>query len=74
MFNDKNPDQIRSRKEHISAEIKDGVIIGSNATIYPGIKIANKVRVGAGSVVTKSLDNENSTYVGVPAKMLNKNK
>ncbi|WP_226526791.1 acyltransferase [Metabacillus niabensis] len=47
--------------------IKEGAKIGNNASILPGISIGMRTIVGAGSVVTKDiLDDE--IVVGVPAK------
>lgn len=49
--------------------IKKGAKIGNNASLLPGVTIGNNTIVGAGSVVTKDLD-DNSTFAGVPAKMI----
>ena len=48
-------------------KIGDGVWIGANATVMPGIQIADGCVIGAGAVVTKNCD-PNGLYVGVPAK------
>jgi len=48
--------------------IGNNVIIGTNATILP-VKIANNVVIGAGSVVTKDI-NEPGVYAGNPAKKI----
>ena len=45
--------------------ISDNVYIGSNATILP-VKICSNVVIGAGSVVTKDIE-ESGTYAGNPA-------
>lgn len=53
--------------------IGDDVWLGDGVKVISGsrpIKIAKGVIVGAGSIVTKSLDIENGIYVGVPAKFL----
>lgn len=47
--------------------IKELVYVGANATLLPGINIQSESIVGAGAVVTKSVDNQ-SVVVGVPAK------
>ncbi|MEQ8665940.1 MAG: serine O-acetyltransferase [Rhodospirillales bacterium] len=47
----------------------DGVIIGSGAAVLGPITIGSESRVGANSVVTKSIP-ANVTAVGVPAKVL----
>lgn len=53
------------RKTHI----KKGASIGANATILGGIMIGENSLVGAGSVVTKDIP-ENEIWVGNPAKFL----
>ena len=52
--------------------IEDGVLIGANATILSGVHIGKNAIIGAGSVVTKNVD-ENTTVVGVPARVINTN-
>ena len=59
------------------AEGKDIIIgkncwIGMNSVILPGVKLANHVIVGAGSIVTKSFDEENIVIVGNPARKIKK--
>ena len=55
------------------ASIAGGVVvgdfstIGTNATILPNLKIGKNVFVGAGAVVTKSIE-DYAVVVGVPAK------
>ncbi len=49
-------------------KIGDNVSIGSNATILP-IQICDRVVIGAGSVVTKDI-NEPGVYAGNPARLL----
>jgi acetyltransferase-like isoleucine patch superfamily enzyme len=44
--------------------------IGANATILPGIKLGQNSLVGAGSVVTKDVE-ENAVVIGNPAKPAN---
>jgi acetyltransferase-like isoleucine patch superfamily enzyme len=51
-----------------STKIGNHVSIGSNATILP-VEICDNVVVGAGAVVTKSI-NKPGFYVGNPAKFL----
>ena len=51
-----------------STHIGDQVSVGSNATILP-VKICDNVVIGAGSVVTKNID-EAGIYAGNPAKKL----
>lgn len=47
--------------------IKEGAKIGNNASLLPGIVIGRYAIVGAGSVVTKDIQ-DGKTVVGVPAK------
>ena len=49
--------------------IGDGVWIGCNVTILPGVKIGNGVVVAAGAVVIDDCD-ANYLYAGVPAKRI----
>jgi acetyltransferase-like isoleucine patch superfamily enzyme len=53
-----------------STNIGNNVSIGSNATILP-VKICDNVIIGAGSVVTKDI-NEPGIYLGNPAKLSKK--
>lgn len=49
--------------------IEDGVWIGANAFIGPGVTIARNSVVGANSVVTKSIP-ANEIWGGVPARLI----
>ncbi|MFS0824113.1 DapH/DapD/GlmU-related protein [Bacillus sp. 1P02SD] len=49
--------------------IKAGAKIGNNATLLPGVTIGNQTIVGAGSVVTKDIQNR-LIVAGVPAVKL----
>jgi acetyltransferase-like isoleucine patch superfamily enzyme len=49
--------------------IGKGCWIGTNAVILPGVQLGDNVKVGAGSVVTKSFG-DNVTIAGVPAKII----
>ena len=51
-----------------STVIGDRVSIGSNATVMP-VTICDDVVIGAGAVVTKSID-EPGSYAGNPARLL----
>ena len=57
-------------REHVlqTVEIGDGVWLGANVTVCPGVKIAPRIIVGAGAVVSKDLEKEGWLYAGVPAK------
>ena len=56
------------KKQWKSTMIGDRVSIGTNATIMP-ISICDDVVIGAGSVVTKDI-NESGIYAGNPAKKI----
>lgn len=49
--------------------VGNDVYIGNNVTILPGVKIGNKVIIGAGAVVTHDIPS-NSVAVGVPARVI----
>ena len=49
--------------------IGDDVYIGPGAKIFGAIKIGDRVKVGANSVVNKSFDND-VTIIGVPARII----
>jgi acetyltransferase-like isoleucine patch superfamily enzyme len=50
--------------------LEDDIWIGSNVKVLDNVKISKGIIVGAGSVVTKSLDKEYGVYAGVPAKFI----
>ena len=52
-------------------EIGSDIWIGARVTILSGVKVENRVVVGAGSVVTKILESGH-IYAGVPAKKIKK--
>lgn len=51
-----------------SPVIGDNVDIGQGAQILGGIRIADRVRIGAGAIVVKDVLTPGVTVVGVPAK------
>lgn len=59
------------RKYSKKITIENGVWIGANAIILPGVTIGEGTIIGAGSVVTKDCSS-NSLYVGTPAKFVKK--
>ncbi len=50
--------------------IRRGAKIGANATLLPGVEIGEGSLVGAGAVVTKSVE-KNAVVVGNPARKIN---
>ena len=50
--------------------IGDDCWIGANACIMPGVILGNRVIVGAGSVVTKSFNQDDIAIAGNPAKII----
>ncbi len=49
--------------------IGDGVVVGAGAKVLGDIVIGNRSKIGAGSVVVKSVP-ENSTVVGIPGRVV----
>jgi UDP-2-acetamido-3-amino-2,3-dideoxy-glucuronate N-acetyltransferase len=71
--NDKFPKSKFYPVEFLKTIIEDGVSIGANSTILPGIKIGKNSLIGAGSVVTKSVP-PNSIVCGNPSRYITKAK
>lgn len=65
--NDFTPRSKQYPKEFLKTTIKKGVSIGANSTIIGGITIGEYAMIGAGSVVTKNVGNQELWY-GSPAK------
>lgn len=57
------------RYRYAPIEIGSDVFIGANSIILPGVRIGNRVIVGAGSVVNRSIP-DNCVVAGVPAKFI----
>lgn len=71
--NDKYPKSKQYPAEFQKIVLQKGASIGANATILGGVTIGKNALVGAGSVVTKSIP-DNQVWVGNPAKFLKINK
>ncbi len=65
--NDFLPRSKQYPKEFLKTIIKKGASIGANSTIVGGVTIGKYAMVGAGSVVTKNISNQELWY-GNPAK------
>ena len=63
-------ENLKNERDHENSkvEIGDGVWVGACALILPGVKISSNIIIGAGSVVTKNLDQSGWLYAGNPAK------
>lgn len=68
MTNDKYPQRMRAQYKPEGPILKDGVSVGANATILPGIVIGKGSFIAAGSVVTKNVPDW-SLAIGIPAKI-----
>jgi len=69
--NAKYPKSPNVKKELKGSVVEENAKIGANATILPGLKIGNNALVGAGSVVTRNVG-ENDIVAGNPAVFLKK--
>jgi len=70
--NDKYP---KAKNKHFKLQktiIKKGASIGANSTLLPGISVGHNAMIGAGSVVTKDVP-DNEVWLGNPAKFFKKN-
>ncbi len=70
LTNDINPRGMYSKNgEYIKTKLEDGVTLGANCTIVCGNTIGKHSLIGAGAVVTKSVE-DYSIMVGNPAKKI----
>lgn len=69
--NDKFPKSKNPDWELKKTLIKEGASIGANSTVLPGIEIGRNSLIGAGSVVTKNVP-DNELWIGNPAKFVRK--
>jgi acetyltransferase-like isoleucine patch superfamily enzyme len=65
LTNDRYPQRLRDDYRPEGPVLEDGVSIGANATILPGVRIGQGSFIAAGSVVTKDVPNW-SLVKGVP--------
>ena len=69
--NDKFPRSKNQNWELKKTLIEEGASIGANSTVLPGITIGKNSMIGAGSVVTKDVP-ENELWLGNPARFVKK--
>lgn len=67
--NDRYPRSKQYPDEFQQTLVKKGASIGANATILGGLKIGENSLIGAGSVVTKNVP-DNELWVGNPARKI----
>lgn len=65
--NDKYPRSRNIDFKLLRTTIRKGASLGANSTILPGLTIGNNAVVGAGSVVTRDV-NDHETVMGNPAR------
>jgi acetyltransferase-like isoleucine patch superfamily enzyme len=69
--NDKYPRSKKYPEKFQAIQIKERASIGANATILGGITVGKNSLIGAGSVVTKSVP-DNEVWMGNPARFVRK--
>ncbi|AEI35793.1 MULTISPECIES: acyltransferase [Francisella] len=69
--NDKMPRSKQYISDYPKTIVKQGASIGANSTILPGVVVGENVMIGAGSVVTKDIP-DNELWLGNPAKFFKK--
>ena len=57
------------KEELIGPTLREGAIVGANATLLPGIAIGKRALVGAGAVVTEDVP-DGAVVVGNPARII----
>lgn len=67
--NDKNPSSRAGLETPLVTRVRRGASLGAGSVLLPGITIGEHAVVGAGAVVTKSVD-AGCTVVGNPAKAI----
>ena len=53
--------------------LESGVVVGVGAAVVGGVRVARNVAIGAGAVVTHSIDEENVAVAGIPARKVSAN-
>lgn len=70
LTNAKYPQSPGVKEALVGVTIEESAIVGANCTILPGLSVGKKALIGAGSVVTKNVG-ENEVVVGSPASRIN---
>ena len=58
---------------HAAPKLSDDVVVGFGAVVLGDVCVAKGVAIGANAVVNKSVEEENITVAGVPAKKISNN-
>lgn len=69
--NDKYPRSKKYPKSYLKTTIKEGASIGAGTIIIGGVSIGKNSLVGAGSIVTKNIP-DNELWMGSPARFVKK--
>ena len=69
--NDLKPRSKQYPENFLKTTVKTGASIGANATILPGLTIGENAMIGAGSLVSKDIP-DNEIWYGNPAKFIRK--
>lgn len=67
LTNAKFPKSRRVKEMLAGVQVREGAIIGANATVLPGLSVGRRALIGAGSVVTRDVQPE-TVVVGNPAR------
>ena len=69
--NDKYPRSKEYKESYQKITVKNGASIGANCTVLGGVVIGEKAMIGAGSIVTKDVPDE-ELWIGSPAQFIGK--
>lgn len=63
----------RKSGKDLSVKINNNIYVGSGCLIAPGVIISDDTLIGLGSVITRSILDENTLVMGNPAKVVKEN-